>query len=200
MCRAGVSHGVRWCRSCPSGLDHSGRDGARNIPSPGELRPPATPSALVCRPAAKCVHPSETVFLDYWAWFHLPNLACIFRNRAIALKLSGAGDVQDGFLRPCARIGIERAEPILRLAVRGQVRQIHIVIALIQKHIAQGSEYSWFIEAEVVRENQVQSGARLRLMFIMPVRVIPGTAVLNLFHRKPEQENVLFSGFLRHFD
>src|SRR5271156_4413048 len=155
MCRGGASHGVRWYQSCPSGWDHPGRAGARNIPSAGEPRPPATTWALVCRPAAKSFHLAGTGFLEHWAWFHLPNLTGVFRNRAIARKLPGAGNVQDCFLRPCAGFGIERTDPVLGVAIRGQVRQVHVVIALSQKRIAQGSEHSWFVAAEVVRENQV---------------------------------------------
>src|ERR1700722_5372614 len=200
MCRAGASHGVRWCRSSLAGLDHPGRGAARNIPSASEPRPPATLLELVCLPAAKCVPPSGIVFLQYWAWFHLPNIACVFRNRAIARKLSGAGDVQDCFLRPCTGFGIERAEPFLCIAIRAQVREIHIVIALGQEHIAQGSEYSWLIAAEVVGENQVKSGPGLRLVFVMPLWIVPGATVLHLLHGEPEQEHVLFSGFLRHFN
>src|SRR5260370_35261172 len=120
------------------------------------------------------------MFLEHWAWFHLPNLACVFRNRAIARKLPGAGDVQNCFLRPCAGFGIERTEPFLCLAIRGQVRQVHVVIALGQKRIAQGSEYSWFVAAEVVRENQAQSGSRLRLLFIIPLSIEACAAGLSL--------------------
>src|ERR1700692_4567104 len=118
------------------------------------------------------------MFLEHWAWFHLPNLACVFRNRAIARKLPGAGDVQYCFLRPCAGLGIERAEPILCVAIRDQVRQMHIVIALGQKRIAQGSEYSWFVAAEVVRENQVQSGSRPPRLVLKPVGGLTSGGVL----------------------
>src|SRR5580704_5259845 len=144
--------------------------------------------------------PATALFLGYWAWFHLPNLSRVFRNRAIARKLPGAGDVQDCFMRPSAGIGIERAEPVLCIAIRGQISQMHIVIALGQKRIAQRSKNSRFITAEVVRENQLQGGSRLRLIFIMPVRVVPGAAVLDFLNGEPEQKHVLFSGFLRHFD
>src|SRR5580700_5327928 len=144
--------------------------------------------------------PATALFLGYWAWFHLPNLACVFRNRAIARKLPGAGDVQDCFLRPSAGFGIERAEPFLCLAIRGQICQVYIMIALSQKRIAQGSEYSWLIAAEVIRENEVERSSNLRLILIVPMRVVPGAARLDLLHREPEQEHVLFSGFLRHFD
>ena len=60
-------------------------------------------------------------------------------------------------MRPCAGIGIQCAEPFVRLAVGGQVRQVHIVIALGQERIAQWSEYACFVAAEVVRENEVST-------------------------------------------
>ena len=89
-------------------------------------------------------------------------------------------------MRPRAGVGIECTEPIMRLAVRGQVRQVHVVIALGQERIVQRSKDSRFIPAKVVRENEVQSSSRLRLIFIMPVRVVPGPAVLDLLHGEPE--------------
>src|SRR2546423_647308 len=44
------------------------------------------------------------------------------------------------------------------------------------------------------------SGSSLRLIFIMPVWVIPGTAVLDFFHGEAEHEHVLLSCLLRHLD
>ena len=121
-------------------------------------------------------------------------------NGAVARKLPGAGYIQDCFARPRARIGIQPAEPLLRLAVGGQVGQVHVVITVGQKRIAQGSEHPWFVAAEVVGKNQIQSRFGLWLMFIVPLRVIPGAAVLHLFHGEAKQEHVFLPSLLRHFD
>ena len=44
------------------------------------------------------------------------------------------------------------------------------------------------------------SGASLGLVLIVPVRIVPGAAVFNLFHGESEQEEVFFSGLFCHFD
>ena len=71
-------------------------------------------------------------------------------------------------------IAIQCAEPLLRLDVGRQVRQVHVVIAVRQQRIAQRFEDSRLVAAEVVGENQVQRRASLRLVFVVPVRVVPG--------------------------
>ncbi len=58
-------------------------------------------------------------------------------------------------MRPCLAIGIQCADSFLCLAVRGQISQMHVVIALAQERIAQRTEHPWFIAAEVVREDEV---------------------------------------------
>src|SRR6266404_2707498 len=88
----------------------------------------------------------------------------------------------------------------MRLAIRRKVRQVHIVITVGQESVSQRSEYSWFVAAEVIRENEVKSRSSLRFIFIMPVRTVPGATVLDLFHGETEQEHVFLACLLRHFD
>src|SRR5258708_20203350 len=116
---------------------------------------------------------SLIVFLGYWVWFRLPNVGCIFSNGAVARKLPRACYVQNRFVRPCARIGIQCAEPFMRLAIRREVRQVYIVIAVGQESLAQRFEHTWLVAAEVIRKNKVQRGSSLRLIFIMPVSTVP---------------------------
>ena len=73
--------------------------------------------------------------LQHRTRLRLPNLSRILGNCAVARKLAAAGDVQDRFLRPCAGIGIQCAEPVLRLAIRSQIGQVHIVVAVFEEHI-----------------------------------------------------------------
>ena len=56
-------------------------------------------------------------------------------------------------MRPLTWIRVQGAESVLRLAVGGEIGQVHVVIALGQECIAQGSKHAWFVTAEVVREN-----------------------------------------------
>jgi hypothetical protein len=46
------------------------------------------------------------------AWFHPPNVGCVFRNGAVTRKFPGARYVQDRFVRPGVAIGIQCAEAV----------------------------------------------------------------------------------------
>src|SRR5580704_16436289 len=119
MTRSEANPGAHWCRSSPVGLDRSGLDGGRSIPFPGELHPPANFLEPVCRLAVKSsVRSSRSSFLLYWAWLHLPNLGRVLCNGAVTRKLPRAGDIQDCFVSPPARVGVQCADLFLRLAVR----------------------------------------------------------------------------------
>src|SRR5262247_1043333 len=52
----------------------------------------------------------------------------------------------------------------------------------------------------MVREDQVQRRASLRLVVIVPLGVIPAAATSHLFRRQAEQEEILLDAFLRHLD
>ena len=71
-----------------------------------------------------------TVFLRYRAWFRLPDFGCIFVNRAVARKFSGAGHIEDCLAAPMRR-GSRYSAPSRSCAwtVGGQIRQVHVVIA-----------------------------------------------------------------------
>src|ERR1700758_3925987 len=128
MCPERASRGAHWCRSSQVDWGLRARGGARNSPSPAERHPPASPWVPVCLRAAKSSFGSPQVplivFLRYWAWFDLPNLAGIFSNRAVAGELSGASHIENGFPRPCGLVGVEFADPLVRLKVRLEVCQV----------------------------------------------------------------------------
>src|SRR6516164_4235104 len=72
------------------------------------------------------------------------------------------------------------------------------MVSVRQQRVAEGSEDAGFIAAEVVRGDQVQCRAGLRLTLIVPVRVVPPAAAGYLFRRQAEEEEVLLPRFLRH--
>src|SRR4029077_3217816 len=204
MCPVGASRGVRWCRSLPTGCDRADRDGARNIPFRGARRPAASPWKPACLQTAKEWSPQvpqlRTVLLWYRAWLHLPDVASVLSDRAVARKFPRTRHVQDCFAGPRTRIEVQSADPVLGLAVGGEVRQVHVVVTVCQERVAQGSRDSWLVAAKVVGENEVQSCPRFRIIFIVPVRVVPAAAVLDLFYIEAEQEEVLLTSLLGHLD
>jgi hypothetical protein len=50
--------------------------------------------------------------------------------------------------------------------------------------------------AEIVGEDKVQCGARLRIIVIMPLRLIPAAAAGHLFRRQAEEKEIFFARFL----
>ena len=54
--------------------------------------------------------------------------------------------------------------------------------------------------AEVVREDQVQRGARFRLVVVVPLRAVVAAALGHLLGRQAEQEEILLAGFFSHLD
>src|SRR5262249_10122122 len=108
--------------------------------------------------------------------------------------------IENGFSCPVSRIGIQIAEAILRLHIRGEVCQEHVVVAVCEQGIANWSECPRFVAAEVIREDEVQRDSRLYFVLIVPVRVVPALTVLNLLDGQAEQKQILFSRFFGHFD
>ena len=79
----------------------------------------------------------------------------------------------------------------MRLAVRLQIGQVHVVVAVGQQRVADRLEDARLVAAEVLREDQVQRRAGLRLVLIVPVRAVPAPAVGDLLGGQTEQEEVL---------
>src|ERR1700739_2188060 len=204
MCPGRASRGVHWCRSSQVDWGLAGRGGDRNSRSLAERHPPASPGVPVCPRAVKSsfavLQCPGAVILRDWTWFCLPDIASIFGNGAVARESSRTRYIQNCFVRPLTRVCIQRPCGFLCLAIRGEVRQVHVEVAARQKSVAQRSENSRLIPAEMIRENEVQSRSCLRLIVVVPVRVVPPAAVLHLLCREAEQEEILFTGFLGHFD
>src|SRR5271167_1836270 len=140
MCLEKASHDVRSCRSGQVDWGLPSQGDARNSPSPAERHPPAFLWEPVCPQATNASFavlqcPGAVVLRD-WTWFCLPDVASIFGDGAVARESSRARYIQNCFARPLTRVCIQRACGFLCLAIRGEVRQVHVVIALRQKGVA----------------------------------------------------------------
>ena len=56
------------------------------------------------------------------------------------------------------------------------------------------------VTAEVVGEDQIQRCPRLRIVFVVPGRIVPTSAVGHLLGRQAEHEEVLLARFVGHLD
>ena len=77
---------------------------------------------------------------------------------------------------------------------------MHVVVSIRQERVAQRTEDTRLIAAEVIGQNQVQGRSRLRLVLIVPVRVVPAATAGHLFRGQAEQEEVILARFFGHFD
>jgi len=89
---------------------------------------------------------------------------------------------------------------VIGVQVRFQIGQMHKAVTLFEKRVPQSGKNARFVPAEVIGENQVQRRARLGLVFIMPMRVVPAAATAYLIGCQAEQKEVLLPRFLRHLD
>src|SRR5436305_13828504 len=136
----------------------------------------------------------------YRATLHAPDLARIFRDGAIARKLPGGRHVQDGLARPLLRMSVEFTHALLRLDVGRQIREVHVVISVLQKRVAERLEETGLIAVEVIRKDQIQSSTNLGLVFVMPARAVPRPAGQHLLRGKTEQKECVLASLLRHLD
>src|SRR5215468_5234494 len=93
-----------------------------------------------------------------------------------------------------------RAQPSARLEVRPQVREVHVVVAVREQGVSQRLEGPGLVLAEMVGEEQVQRGAGLRVVVVVPARAVPAPAPGHLRGSQAEEEEVLLAGLLRHLD
>src|ERR1700693_1873198 len=169
-----ASLGVHWFRNGPSG---SGRPSPAHVQNNRVLAWPSRPASLWERAGQRAVRYSQMdVSLRHWARLHLPDVSRVFCDRPVTRELSRARYIQDGFLCPSILIGIQFTEVLMRLDVGRQVRQVHVVIPVRQQRVTQWSENTGFIAAEMIGKDQIQRSEGLRLVFIVPKRVVPGAA------------------------
>src|SRR5688572_33125709 len=68
--------------------------------------------------------------LWHWTSLYVPDVGCVLGDGAVAGEFSRARYIQDGFPSPLVRVGVQRAQPLVSVKVRPQVRKVHIVIAV----------------------------------------------------------------------
>ena len=61
-----------------------------------------------------------------------------------------------GLTCPTVGVLIKRSNCRLRLSISGQVGQVHVVVAVRQKHIADWAEDAGFITVEVIGKDQIE--------------------------------------------
>src|SRR6266446_5004522 len=141
----------------------------------------------------------RVVLLWHRARFGVPNLRGVLGDRAVARKFPGAGDIQNGLARPFAGVRIELAQPLIRVEIGSEIRQMHVVIAMRKQRIMNGTKNSGLIAAKVIGRDYVQCGPSFGIVGVMPMRAVPAAAIGDLLCAEAEQKEILLAGFFRHF-
>src|SRR6202043_3191476 len=97
-----------WDRSSPAG--------GRNIHVQAWPRRPA--SLLAQASQLKETISGFAALLRHRAWLHLPDLGCVFRDCAVAGKLSGTSFIKNSLASPLVRVGIKLAHQMVRIEIR----------------------------------------------------------------------------------
>src|SRR5208337_2951759 len=130
----------------------------------------------------------------YRARLGIPDLPGILADRAIAGEPAAAGHIDDCHGGPCRGIlAVERADALLGLNVTVQIGQVHVVISMRQERLANRFVEARLTGVDVVAEEQVDGGARFRLVMVVPVRAVPGAAGGDLVGGQAVEENVFLT-------
>src|SRR5947207_2142042 len=130
----------------------------------------------------------------------IPDFVSTFPDCAVTREPAGARYVEYRLSRPGCRIGIARIQFAVGAGIVGQVGKVAVVIAIIQQSAPDRPEDASIALAEMVTEDEIQSLAGLRLIGIVPVRIVPAAAVCHLLRRQAKQEEVLLPRLMSHFD
>ncbi len=95
-----------------------------------------------------------------------------------------------------SRIRIARIEFGVRAGIVRQVREVPIMIAVVQQCVTDGFENTSFTATEMIGEDQIERFPGLGIVRIVPVRVVPTRTRLHFLRGQPEQEEILFPGLL----
>src|SRR4030095_11517661 len=134
MCRQGTSHGVRWCQSLRVDPGHSRPVFSDSTLAQADSRPPASPSwpAFLLGKTSSQMASFSIGYVSLWyrTRLRIPDLRRILGDGAVTGELPGAGQVQDDLARPALGIGVEREKSAIRFEIGGEIRQMHVVIAV----------------------------------------------------------------------
>ena len=100
------------------------------------------------------------------------------------------------FARPFVRLASRRDKLFVGLQIGLEVGEVHEMVAAGQQDAAQRLEHPRLVLAEMVGEDEVERPARFGLVVVVPVRVVPAPAALDLVGGEPEQEEIFLARLL----
>src|SRR5215813_661880 len=112
-------------------------------------------------------------FSTHRARLGVPDLRCVFPDGAVAGKAVRASYIDNRFAGPTIRVRIKLSDLALSLQIRFEVGQMHIVVAVIQERVPDRAKDPRLVAAKVVVKNKIEGFAGLRLIPVVPERIVP---------------------------
>src|SRR5690349_11979950 len=129
--------------------------------------------------------------LRHWARRRIPDVGGILSDRSIAREFARTGDIHNRLPRPAVAVRVKRAQGLVRLQIRLQISQMHVVVTVLEQGVVQRRKNALLVLAEIVARYEVQGGPGLGLVLVVPIRIVPAAALIDLLRAQPEQEEVL---------
>ena len=121
-------------------------------------------------------------------WFHPPDVGRVLGNRPIAGKLPRCGNIEDGSIGPSLTIFVERHKSRIGVQVRLHIGQVHIVVAVRYQHTPQRLKNSGLVVDEMVRHDEIERFASLRIVLAVPARIVSAAAAGHLLGRQSQKK------------
>src|SRR5215813_7420326 len=133
---------------------------------------------LRCCSVCTCDGASSPIagYLRHRTGLHPPDVGGVFRDGAVARKLSGVANIQDGFPGPCLGLAIQLSHLLLCTSVGREIGQVHVMIAVREERLPDRRKHPRLGMAKGIVADHIQDIAELWLMLVVPMRVIPATA------------------------
>src|SRR5215468_11136278 len=102
----------------------------------------------------------------------VPDLRSVFGNGAIAGEFTRRADVQDGLACPRVGVLIQGGDFRVCTPVVGEVGEVEVEIAVSEQRVPDRPKQAGLTGTEVVARDEVEGGARFRLVVIVPPRTV----------------------------
>ena len=86
-------------------------------------------------------------------------------------------------MRPRPGIAVELHGARVSIEIRVQICKVHVAVATGQQRSAYRLEHAGLVAAEMIAEDEIERGTGVRLVIIVPVRVVPAASVVDLLRR-----------------
>src|SRR6185437_17098374 len=92
------------------------------------------------------------------------------------------------------------AQALVCLTVAFEVREMQVVVAEAQQRVQDRIKDAGLIATETVARDEIERGAGLGVMVVMPLRIVKAASLRHLVGGQSKQKEIRFTGGFGHFD